>query len=204
MVITSIEPCQSNRYKVCMEDGTHLILYKGEVRRYHLSESMELSQSTYEELFYEVLGKRVKKRAMALLEKQDRTEAGLRRKLAEGDYPEQLIEDAIAYVKKYHYIDDRRYAQNYVSYHQQGRSRLRLKQDLMKRGVPSQIAECVLEEMYEQQEEAKILRLLQKKNYDPENADRKEQQRIYGYLARAGFSSGDILRAMKCTDHLTS
>lgn len=187
-----------------MEDGTHLILYKGEVRRYHLSESMDLSQSTYEELFYEVLGKRVKKRAMALLEKQDRTEAGLRRKLAEGDYPEQLIEDAIAYVKKYHYIDDRRYAQNYVSYHQQGRSRLRLKQDLMKRGVPSQIAECVLEEMYEQQEEAKILRLLQKKNYDPENADRKEQQRIYGYLARAGFSSGDILRAMKCTDHLTS
>lgn len=204
MVIISIEPYKSDRYKVCMEDGTHLILYKGEVRQYHLKEDMELSQALYEELFYEVLGKRAKKRALALLERQDRTEAGLRKKLAEGGYPEPLVEDAVAYVNKYHYIDDRRYAQNYVLYRQQDHSRGRLKQDLIKRGVSAQIAESVLEEVYEQQEDEKIARLLRKKNYDPENTDPKEQRRIYGYLARAGFRSGDILRAMKCTDYLTS
>ena len=63
----------------------------------------------------EVLGKRVKKRALALLEKMDRTEQGLYRKLAESEYPEELILDAIEYVKKYHYIDDMRFSKSYRS-----------------------------------------------------------------------------------------
>lgn len=203
MLITSIEIYKSNRYKVCMEDGTHLILYKGEVRRYHLKEQMELPLALYEELYYEVLGKRVKKRAMALLEKQDRTEDALRRKLMEGEYPQELVEDAIAYVKRYHYIDDRRYAENYVRYHQQGKSRLRLKQELMRRGIERRLAADVLEECYEQADEEKIREVLRRKRYDPEHADRREQQRIYAYLMRAGFRSEDILHAMKCTEYLT-
>lgn len=203
MLITAMEAYKSNRYKVCMEDGTHLILYKGEVRSYHLKEDMDLPEVLYKELYYEVLGKRVKKRAMALLEKQDRTEDGLRRKLMEGEYPQELVEDAVSYVKRYHYIDDRRYAENYVRYHQQGKSRLRLKQDLMRKGIDRQLADDVLEACYEQEDAEKIRQTLRKKQYDPENTDRKEQQRIYAYLMRAGFRSDDILRAMKCTDYLT-
>lgn len=203
MLITAMEAYRSNRYKVCMEDGTHLILYKGEVRSYHLKEGVDVPQTVYTELYHDVLGKRVKKRAMALLEKQDRTEDGLRRKLLEGEYPSDLVEEAIDYVKRYHYIDDRRYAENYIRYHQQGKSRLRLKQDLMRRGIGRQTVDEALEACYEQEDGEKIRQVLQKKHYDPEHADRREQQRMYGYLMRAGFRSDDILRAMKCTDYLT-
>lgn len=43
-----------------MDDGTHLVLYKGEVRRYRLQEGQTVDEALYQELFYEVVGKRVK------------------------------------------------------------------------------------------------------------------------------------------------
>lgn len=101
---------------------------------YRLQEGQTVDEALYQELFYEVVGKRVKKRALALLEKMDRTEQGLYRKLAESEYPEELILDAIEYVKKYHYIDDMRYARNYISYRQGSKSRRRLQQELMPEG----------------------------------------------------------------------
>ncbi len=98
-----------------------------------------------------------KKRALALLEKMDRTEQGLYRKLAESEYPEELILDAIEYVKKYHYIDDMRYARNYISYRQGSKSRRRLQQELMQKGVPKEITEQALEEIYENNDTEKKL-----------------------------------------------
>ena len=72
--VSEITEYKKNKYKVCMDDGTHLVLYKGEVRRYRLQEGQTVDEALYQELFYEVVGKRVKKRALALLEKMDRTE----------------------------------------------------------------------------------------------------------------------------------
>lgn len=63
-----------------------------------------------------------------LLRSMDRTEQQLRQKLKEGDYPEEIIDIAIAYVQKLHYQDDRRYASNYVDYRKKNKSRLQLKQ----------------------------------------------------------------------------
>ena len=155
-IVSGITEYKKNKYKVCMDDGTHLVLYKGEVRRYRLQEGQTVDEALYQELFYEVVGKRVKKRALALLEKMDRTEQGLYRKLAESEYPEELILDAIEYVKKYHYIDDMRYARNYISYRQGSKSRRRLQQELMQKGVPKEITEQALEEIYENNDIEKI------------------------------------------------
>lgn len=186
-----------------MDDGTHLVLYKGEVRRYRLQEGQTVDEALYQELFYEVVGKRVKKRALALLEKMDRTEQGLYRKLAESEYPEELILDAIEYVKKYHYIDDMCYARNYISYRQGSKSRRRLQQELMQKGVPKEITEQALEEIYENNDTEKIAEILKKRHYNPEQPDAKEMQKQYGYLMRRGYKSEDILRVMKCPDYLT-
>ena len=51
---------------------------------------------------------------MHLLENSDRTEYQLRQKLLESEYPEDLVVDAIDYVKGYHYVDDARFADCYV------------------------------------------------------------------------------------------
>lgn len=207
MVILTVEEYKQNRYKVCIDNGTHLILYKGEVRHYKIKEGMELTEDVYKELFYEVVGKRAKKRALYLLEKMDRTEKGLCDKLRENEYPPELVDEAVAYAKSYHYIDDMRYAKNYISYYQQKRSRACIRMELMRKGIPADILQEALETSYadsdENQELIMITELLEKKGYNPKDADLKQKQKIYSYLMRKGFRSDDILRAMKSSDYLT-
>ena len=180
-----------------MDQGTYLILYGGELRKYGIREDHVLTEDQFHELYYDVFGKRVKKRALALLEKMDRTQKNLREKLHQNDYPEDLIEDAICYVKKFHYIDDERYARQYVSYRQQQKSRLQLRQELLKKGVDRKVIDEVLEEEMLTDERSKIMDFLRKKNYDPETADRSIQQKTYAALMRRGFQSEDILHCMK-------
>ncbi len=180
------------------EVGTFPI-YEKEAAAFHLEQGNELSDSDWEKICSEILSKRVKMRALYLLEQMDRTEAQLRRKLMEGHYPEFLIDEAVDYVKSYHYIDDLRYAESYIRLHQQQKSRLELKQFLMKRGVPAELIDRAFEEEYTECEGELIDRLLGKREYDPENTDINEKRKIYQYLLRKGFSASEIRRRMDLT-----
>ena len=204
MNISEITDSKSKgKKKIVLDNGEIWALYYGEIRHYHLKEGMELSEETYQEILYQVIAKRAKKRAMHLLEQQDRTEANVREKLRLNLYPDAAIDAAIEFLYNYHYLDDERYAKNYIRYHQEKRSRQRLKIDLMKKGVPKDVIDLALEEGYDSDEEAKIHDILRKKGYHSDEADPKERQRIYGFLLRRGYKSSDILRAMKCSEYLT-
>jgi len=174
-------------------------LYEKEVAAWHLTEGNELDAETWDRLCREVLQKRVIRRAMFLLEKMDRTEYQLRKKLRDNHYPEELVDVAVDYVKSYHYIDDLRYAENYIRFHQSDKSRLQLKAALQQRGVPADLAEQAMEEAYEDHEEEMIRKLLLRKQYDPEHMDREQKCRIYRYLLRKGFSNSQIMRQMDLT-----
>ncbi|MDE7067658.1 MAG: RecX family transcriptional regulator, partial [Schaedlerella arabinosiphila] len=45
------------------------------------------------------------------------------------------VEDAVSYVKKYRYLDDVRYARTFICFHQEKRSRMRIRNDLMRRSL---------------------------------------------------------------------
>ena len=83
------------------------------------------------------LAKRAKHRALYLLERADRTEQELRSKL-EKTYEPEIVEEAIAYVRQYHYIDDKRYAVNYLG--SRGKSHL----DLLKSQLDQIVKELYL------------------------------------------------------------
>ena len=72
---------------MCIRDS---ILYKGEVRKLSLREGTVISREKYDEIIYEILGTRAKKRAMFLLERMDRTEHQLREKLMQNGYPDAV------------------------------------------------------------------------------------------------------------------
>ena len=200
MYIERIEQLEKGRRRLVFETGERLVLYKGEIRSYDLSEGQDIPETLYQELLCDVLGKRATKRAMHLLEKQDRTEYQLREKLRQNEYPKEAVEQAIAYVKSYHYIDDLRYATTYISYQQKKKSRQKLKMDLIAKGIEKSVIEQALDEVFDSDEQLKIRQLLEKKHYEPKECDRKEQQKIYQYLMRRGFKSSDILHVMKILD----
>lgn len=198
--VEEISEYKKGRNRVWLEDGTSWILYKGELRAYQLEPGREISEELYCEIQENVIGKRAKKRAMHLLEQMDRTEAGLREKLLQNEYPPEAVEGAIAYVKSYHYLDDERYARNYVRSYQNSRSKKRIRQDLLAKGIAKRLIELALEEEYEGEEQQMILQLLEKKHFDSSRADAGEKRRIYAFLLRKGFRSEDILRAMQSED----
>ena len=119
--------------------GWNLTLYKGEVRQLHLQENDEITEDMYEEVLEEILIPRARRRAMHLLEKMDRSTRQLETKLREGGYPEPAIESAIAYVTSYHYLDDERLARSHIRFYQTSRSRMRMTQDLLKKGIDREI-----------------------------------------------------------------
>ncbi|RHF97431.1 regulatory protein RecX [Roseburia sp. AM23-20] len=200
LLVTEVIPREKGRTSIRFDNGMEVLLYKGEVRKLGLQEQTVISREKYDEIIYEILGTRAKKRAMFLLEQMDRTEHQLRDKLMQNGYPAVCVDLAIDYVKKYHYIDDLRYATNYISYQQKRKSRQKLKIDLLTKGIDKNVIEQALDEAFDSDEQIKIRQLLEKKHYDPKECDRKEKQKTYQYLMRRGFKGSDILHVMKIWD----
>ena len=189
MTVTAVEPCSKTKYKVSIDGKFAFVLYKGELSRFHIREGEELSEETRQKICSEVLLKRAKLRAMHLLSDMDRTENALREKLRLGLYPQEIIDAAVEYVRSFGYLNDARYAENFVRSRQGIKSRREIRAQLLQKGVPSELIEDAFEACGEEGGEADaIRRLLEKKRFDPVCADEREIQRLYGYLARKGFS----------------
>ena len=137
-----------------------------------------------------------RKKAMDLLLRMDRTEKNLRDKLREKEYTTQQIDDAVSYVKSYHYLDDERFVSNYIRFHENEKSRARLRMDLIRKGADRDLIDRLLSELYDGDEEEQIRRILEKKHYDP-GMDDREKRRIYALLLRKGFPVSKIIRSMR-------
>lgn len=196
--IISFEKLDKGKRRIRFENGEACIVYFSEIRGLHIEEGAYIAQEIYEKIVTEIVGKRAKKRAMHLLEQMDRTEQQLREKLQISEYPDRCIEDAIAYVKKFHYLDDERYAENFTRYRKERMSRQQIKQKLMMKGVSRDIIANAIEEEYDVDENVHIRSILEKKHFSAEKADEGEFRRVYNYLLRRGFRSNDILKEMKC------
>ena len=200
MRVTQVVELSKSRSKVYIEQEFAFVLYKGELRLYHIREGEELTEEDYDTIMQEVLPKRAKLRAMNLLKSREYTTVQLRNKLKQGFYPDEVVEKALEYVGSFHYTDDLRYAKDYITYHAEKKSRKRIEQDLQNKGISREIMEQAWVEWQElggeQDEQAMIRELLNKKHYNVEQADYKEQQKIYAFLMRKGFSGEQIRRVM--------
>lgn len=196
MLILAITPFDSKRMKVRLDNGMDLPLYKSEVRRLALSEGEEISDDKFNMIIDEILSVRCKSRALHLLEKMDRTEANLRQKLRDSGYPKICIDYAVDYCKEYHYIDDESYARNYVEYRQSSKSKNRIKQDLLGKGITADIIDSVLDECFQADEDVQIIKLLEKRHYNSTEATFEEKTKQFRYLASKGYSFAAINRCL--------
>ena len=123
MTVTAIREIAKSRVLVSVDETFAFVLYKGELRSYGLKEGQEITEEAYRDIMENLLPRRAKLRAMNLLKNRSYTEKQLYDKLKSGDYPEEIIEQALDYVRSYHYIDDRQYAEDYMQRHlRNGRS----------------------------------------------------------------------------------
>ena len=188
MIVTKTEACTRTKYRVWLDGEFAFVLYKGELSRYGVREGEELTGDTVEKIEREVVLKRAKLYAMHLLEDMDRTEAGLREKLRRAMYPKKAVDGAVEYVRSFGYLDDRRFAENFVRSRKNLKSRKEIRVLLAQEGVSSEKIDAAFEICYEDEDEqAAAAALLRKKRFNPDTADETEVRKICGYLGRKGF-----------------
>ena len=164
MQVTKVEALTKTKWKVELDGQFAFVLYKKEILRFGIEVNGELSEELYEQIKKDVVLKRAKLRAMHLLTDMARTESQLRDKLKRNMYPEDVISQAIAYVKSFGYINDEAYIENFIQSKRETKSRKEIYALLLGKGVSSEQIDLVFEQCYEKStEQEAISRLIRKK-----------------------------------------
>ena len=138
MIVTLLSEMSASRVKVYIDEQPAFVLYKGELRKYNLQEGAPVAEEAYEELVFKVLPLRARMRCINLIKARDYTKEQLRQKLKQGGYPEQVIEETLAFAQEERYIDDLRYAGNFIACSHERKSRRRTENDLLQKGIPAE------------------------------------------------------------------
>ncbi|WP_310603447.1 regulatory protein RecX [Anaerosporobacter sp.] len=194
MILTNIEQIDKKRYRIYVEEEFLLMLYVTDIRKYKLEEQIDITAEEVAQIYHDVVLRRAKLKAMQLLKSMDYSEKGLCDKLARLYYPPRAIQEALEYVVGYKYIDDERYARNYVRFKKESQSRRQIEYTLQQKGICKEYIEIAFDEEYDSGDSA-IVRAIIKKIGSLERIEEltaDEKRKVGAYLARKGFSSGEI------------
>ena len=170
----------------------------------------------FEQLSPEELYRHAVNRALYILEHTDKSEADLRRKLKDGGYPEDIIGLVLDYVRSYHYIDDARFALNYIRTHAAAVSRRELVNKLLQKGISREDIDSAFSDFEEELaelsarsaadglsdsgeerlsvEEQAAVNALKKKLNGRTSLDDTAKQKVMAYMFRKGFGR-DVIRS---------
>jgi len=134
--------------------------------------------------------------AFTLLGRRDYTSAELSTRLIDRGYPAEDVADAIKTLIADGIVNDARVAAAHVrtSTRVKGRGRLRVKGELMARGLSRQAIDEALSAVDTVDEREALVRILKRKKY-PDRPTMAERQRMYQHLMRRGFA-GDLIRSV--------
>ncbi len=198
MLITEIIELPRGRRRIRLSDDSLITLYKGELKQLNIEVGAELTDEAYEKIMTEILPKRAKLRALALLTKRTYTEKQIRDKLYDGGYSEDIIDSTIEYIKDKNCLNDYEYCRTYLAYNSTGKSKKRMISDLRSKGVSADIIDKALQSAEEDgdmsDEEELIRKLIVKRHYDPESATYEERMKMMSYLYGKGFDTDVISR----------
>lgn len=199
MVITELVSIDK-RIKVSIDYNFAFWIYKRDFKRYAYLENIQLGQEIEEELLQNIYKKMIlpyaKEAALALLERKDRSELEIRKKLEEKEFPETIFDEVIAYLYEYHYLDEQRLVRSYLAGNAKNKSKRMILLKLKEKGISQKIIESVMEHEEYQGNTAAFCALEKKvKGKEIESLSWNEKQKISASLYRKGFTVDEIQNA---------
>lgn len=177
-------------------DGTFAIGIARDVAdSFGLHKDQVLDESLLADLLARNLVHKATSTALNFLAYRPRSEGEIRRKLQQGHYPEATIEQVLAKLRDWHYVDDEDFARRWIenrSAHRPRGSRL-LAQELKGKGIAQDVMTEALDEadLDEGADALALARQRARQLHDLEPAVR--ERRLTGFLARRGYGF-DIIR----------
>jgi len=163
-------------------------------------EQQEILDEGHSDFSFQVEGslKIAIKHALRILERQDRTEKQLRDKLKQAEcYDQEEIDAVLIYVKSYRYVDDFRYAKDFIRFRCHSKSKQQLFYALLGKGVEKNTIQEALTQEYDDEEYRLICKFLEKKKYYTMEEPWTIREKLIAGLLRRGFRLEEILKAME-------
>ena len=229
MFITNIERLPRKKNRIYIDDEYAFMLYDRDLTAYGLDRcivsdsqdtfetDMDIPDRLFEKIMKETVLRRAHQKAVALLERMDRSETELRRRLKLDMYSESVTDETIAWLKSRHFLDDARFAESYIRGHIESSSRQELTSRLLAKGVPKEVINSAYDACCEElsfspadgsptysgstdpaagnAEKLAAVKTLRKKLGSGKNLTPKERMNVIGYMLRKGFRRNDIMSA---------
>ena len=150
--------------------------------------------------FQEAAGSRIAfNSAMNSLDMRDHSVRELKQKLLR-KHEQEHVDSAVERLLELGLLDDSRFAANYArelyTYKKYGRNRI--KSELYRKGISSDIINDVLDEIFESEEADNVERIVDiiRKKYYNKMVDENSRRKVFAALMRLGYSFSDIKEAM--------
>ncbi len=197
VVITKIEVQKKdkNRANLYLDNKFFCGLDLETVVKYNLKQGTIITEERLQEIQLDSEKQSALSKATKLISTRYKTQREVEKYLYEKGYVSQVVYFVLSKLIEYHYIDDERYANSYISAHKSKYGRLMLKQQLLLKGVDEKIINNALNsEEFEQSTEIQNLAEKYMKNKE----DTKENyQKLIRYLMNKGFDFDEIKRSLK-------
>lgn len=155
-----------------------------------LYEGLILSEEELEEV--RVVGERslAMTRACDYLAYRARSASEVRARLHRYGYGARTVEEVLVRLEDLGYIDDGEFARTVAREKARKYGPRRVYSDLLKGGVSEDLAGAAVEEEFSGRSEVEEARSAARRRYNTGQGSGAESRRVYGFLARRGYSSG--------------
>lgn len=161
-----------------------------------LKQGAEITEERLQELMYDSEYRRAKSRALWYLDRADRTEKGLYRKLCEAGFDKKASAAVVARFVEVGLLDDRRFAENFAERCKDANiSPRETVRKLYEKGISYDMAKEIVSET-ETDEETQIRALIEKK-YARKLELENGAEKVYAALIRKGFSFSAVRNVLK-------
>ncbi len=192
MIITDIEKIGRYRYLVRFEDGCRCVFDEKQIREMNIEEGKDMSLEDRDKYFKDVLLPRAKEYILRTLTSSDKTVAQLKTGLKRKYMPDVIIEEAVECIDRYGYIDDVRFAVNYIESRKNSKSREYIRHSLSSKGIDPQVIAELMQDYDKELEipliEKKIISFFKGKK----EISRKDMDKLAASLLRQGFDQTNV------------
>lgn len=196
MTITAFKRQKKHLTGLILSDGREILLDNDTCTDFCLKQDAEITEERLQELIYDSEYRRAKSRALWYLDRADRTEKGLYRKLCEAGFDKKVSSAVVARFVEVGLLDDRRFAENFAERCKDANiSPRETVRKLYEKGIPYDMAKETVSET-ETDEETQIRALIEKK-YARKLELENGAEKVYAALIRKGFSFSAVRNVLK-------
>jgi len=164
--------------------------------KFHLERGMEIDEDKLKELLYEEEFSKAKSYVYRILARRMYTTREIQDKLVQREYVDKIIEDVIATLERYGYLNDRTYAQEWIESRMRSKpkGKIALKRELERKGIDRSIIEDALSQAFDQSKEAEMALDLAHRKVRSYNTDDPvaAKRKLRSFLLRRGFDFGTV------------